>query len=487
MSLIHEPELEKAVLGCILAGAKPSETGPLPPEAFTESRRHVWEAMCSLEASGIDHVTLAERLKARGRLAECGGPAGLMALDASVPLGHNLPAYVATLADRMRRRTLVDAAEALRRSAGDLQATPDASATAAVARLGAMHTDEPPLQRAGSLVYEMLDTWEQNSGKGLNGREHAPTLPFPHEAMADERGILRGRLNVIAGRSGNFKTGFVTDGIWHWADKLEEDGGVIGLEDGCSWFTERLTARNVPVSYLDVGYARLHEHQRSRLEEWCARLYDVLERRVFKEDYRPRVVVRDWRQATGHLRRMNKRATFPTVFRTCQEMIERGARWIVVDHGLRIDWLTGSGVDRYDMAIGFGCQELATLADHTGCAIVMLWHLNRTNDEEAFPTRADLAESRYLDAEARKIYVLWKQRARPGYQLVTTVKATKGKEGFTAALSLADAEYGLLSRTGGYVVDFEAEAAERRDREREDRQAKAASTKAKSLWGKGGP
>ena len=64
------------------------------------------------------------------------------------------------------------------------------------------------------------------------------------------------------------------------------------------------------------------------------------------------------------------------------------------------------------------------------------------------------------------------------------MKATKGKEGFTAALSLADAEYGLLSRTGGYVVDFEAEAAERREREREERQAKAANAKKSSLWGK---
>jgi replicative DNA helicase len=474
MTLIHEPEIEKAVLGCILAGAKPSETGPLPPEAFTESRRHVWEAMCSLEqeATAITHLTLADRLTIRGKFKECGGAAGLMAIDNTLRNAEtpSISAYAGILRERMRRRTAWDATERLQRALRDLSVPPEAAASAASATLSTIHTDTT-LQRAGYLVYEMLDDWERNSGAaGTPAR--TPTLPWPFEAMAEDRGILRGRFNLVAGRSGNFKTGLVTDGIWHWADKLEEGGGVIGLEDGCSWFTERLTARNVPVSYLDVGYARLHEHQRQRLDEWCDRLYAVLDARVFAEDYR----------RTGR----GQRATFPTVFRTCREMIDKGAKWIVIDHGLRIDWMPGSGVDRYDMAIGHGCQQLATLADHTGCAIVMLWHLNRANDEEAFPTRADLAESRYLDAEARKIYVLWKQRARPGYQLVTTVKATKGKEGFTAALSLADAEYGLLSRTGGYKVDFEAEAAERRDREREERQAKAAGTKAKSLWGKGG-
>lgn len=466
MTIIHEPEIEKAVLGCILAGAKPSETGPLPPEAFTESRRHVWEAMCSLEATGIDHVTLAERLSARGKLAVVGGPAGLMALDAAVPLAHNLAAYVATLRERMQRRAAWEATERLQRALRDLSVAPEAAASAASATLSAIHADSA-IQRAGYLVYEMLDTWERNAGaSGAPAR--TPTLPWPFEAMQGDRGILRGRFNVVAGRSGNFKTGLVTDGIWHWADALGEDGGVIGLEDGCSWFTERLTARNVPVSYLDVGYALLHDYQRQRLVEWCDRLYGVLQARVFAEDYR--------RSGRG------QRATFPTVFRTCREMIDKGAKWIVIDHGLRIDWMLGSGVERYDMAIGHGCQKLATLADHTGCAIVMLWHLNRANDEEAFPTRADLAESRYLDAEARKIYVLWKQRARPGHQLVTTVKATKGKEGFTAALSLADAEYGLLSRTGGYVVDFEAEAAKRRQRAEDDRREKAARVKRESLF-----
>ena len=470
MTLIHEPEIERAVLGCILAGAKPSETGPLPPEAFTESRRHVWEAMVSLEweKREIDLLTLPERLKVRGKLADVGGPAELMALDQSVPLAHNLSAYVATLRERMRRRAAWEAMERLQRALRDLSVAPEVAASAASASLSSIHTDST-LQRAGYLVYEMLDTWERNSG-AAGAPARTPTLPWPFEAMQDDRGILRGRFNLVAGRSGNFKTGLVTDGIWHWADNLEEDGGVIGLEDGCSWFTERLTARNVPVSYLDVGYALLHDYQRQRLAEWCDRLYGVLQARVFAEDYR----------RTGR----GQRATFPAVFRTCREMIDKGAKWIVIDHGLRIDWMPGSGVERYDMAIGNGCQQLATLADHTGCAIVMLWHLNRTNDEEAFPTRADLAESRYLDAEARKIYVLWKQRARPGYQLVTTVKATKGKEGFTAALSLEDAEYGLLSRAGGYVVDFEAEAAERRQQAEDARREKAASTKRNSLWGK---
>jgi hypothetical protein len=474
MTLIHEPEIEKAVLGCILAGARPSETGPLPPEAFTESRRHVWEAMCSLEAdtTAITHLTLADRLTVRGKFKACGGAAGIMSFDNTLSNAEtpSIAAYAGILRERMQRRAAWEVTERMQRALKDLAISPVTTASNAATQLQAVR-EERTLQRGGRHVYQMLDRWETNA-TGSGGAPHVPTLPWPHEAMAEDRGILRGRVNVVAGRSGNFKTGFVTDGIWHWADVLEKQGGVIGLEDGCSWFVERLTARNVPISYLDVGYARLHGHQQERLAEWCDRLHRVLEERVFTEDY--------------GADEPDKATVLPTVARvlgTCTAMIAAGAEFVVIDHGLKIDWMTGTGIDRRDYAIGVGLQQFSRLAFVTGCAIVFLWHANRKNDEESFPTRDDLAESAYLDREARKIYFLWRQRARPGYQLVTTVKATKGKEGFTAALSLADAEYGLLSRTGGSVVDFEAEAAERRDREREERQAKAANAKRASLFG----
>jgi replicative DNA helicase len=474
-------EAERAVLGCVItlsdaenARATMESTGPLPPEAFTESRRYVWEAALALVNDGlaVDHLTLADRLKARGKLVECGGSAALMSYDQGVPLTHNLPSYVAILRDRLMRRRGFEAIEAYRRKLADLGSSPEDASISASNVLQTI-TAERPLERAGSLVHDMIDFWESNFEAMRNGGAiRTATLPWPHENM--DSGLPVDKLSVVAGRSGNFKTGLVSDAIWHWGHTLNKQGGVIGLEDGCSWFLERLTARKVSVPYEQIGYARLDEGQQVALQNWCSQAYDSLERNVFKADDKT-------------LGGRAARVTFGDVFSMLQRWADAGAEWAVIDHGLCIDWMagndTGGRSDRYDLAIGSGLRALSRLANRSKMAIVMLWHLNRSQDEGTMPKRSDLAESRYLDAEARKIYVVWKQQARPGFQLCTTVKATKGKEGHTVALPLTDAPYGLLGLRGGYVVDFEAEEAERKVRADAERAAKNAS--GRGFFGRG--
>jgi replicative DNA helicase len=417
----------------------------------------------------VDHLTLAERLKARGRLSDVGGPAGLMALDHAVPMTHNLPAYVQILQNRMLRRQLDAVAEALSRQARDLGSDPVLAGASAASALGTIR-GERKLKRAGMLVYRLVDKWDTNRTASAEGRRVTPCLPWPHEGM--DTGIPRGRVSVVAGRSGNFKSGLVSDGMDFWAKSMQEPGGLIGLEDGVEWFTERLAGRATGVPYEQVGYAPLDDGQQVALSNWCASTHEALEARMFIEDFS------ETGDATASI-------SFPEVFAVIQRMTEGGAKWIVIDHGLRIDWMKGSGVERYDMAIGQGMARCSRYAERTGVAIIFLWHLNRAQQEGSIPQRSDLKESGYVDAEARKIYVLWKQSTRPGVQLCTTVKATKGEEGYTVALPMTDAPYGLLSRTGGRQVDFAAEAEEERQRQQEARAARSLRSKASKLFGGG--
>lgn len=456
--MIADEQAERAVLGCILSGAKCSETG-LTAEAFTGPRRHVWEAMAALEQDGraIDHLTLADRLKARGRLAEVGGPAGLMELDQGVPFVHNMAEYAAVCRDRAERRALETYADTLKAKALDLMCPPAATAASMAARLAEVR-EKRVLRYAGGLVYSMLDAWDANINAAKEGRRRTPTLPWPHEPY-EGRGPLRGKLFVVAGRSGNFKTGKVSDAIWHWGHTLGLKGGVMGLEDGCSWFLERLTARQISVAYEQIGYAMLRDDQQHALQTWCNEAHATLSTNVFMEDDRS---LGDGAMVTFH------RDVYPTL----QLWADSGAQWALIDHGLCIDWMKDSGSDRYDMAIGKGLRMCSRLAERTGMAIGFLWHLNRVQDEGTFPKRADLKESGYLDAEARRIDVLWKQVHRPGFQLSTAVKATKGEEGVTMALPLFDAPYGLLGLHGGYRVDFEKEEQERKQRAEEQRGSK---------------
>lgn len=474
--MIHDVEAERAVLGCVLsmstaesARAAIEGTGPLPAEAFTAARRHVWEAMVSLSSEGraIDTLTLSERLSARGMLRDVGGAGALNDLDKGLPadpitgerITSALPSYVAILRDRLLRRQLVAAAEQLQRQAEDLGSNPVLAGASAASALGAIR-GERKLKRGGELIYRLVDKWDRNRNAAAQGLTVTPCLPWPHEGM--DTGVPRGRVTVVAGRSGNFKTGLVSDGMYYWARSMNEPGGLIGLEDGCDWFTERLTGRAVGVPYEQVGYAALDDGQQESLANWCNHAHGVLEDKVFFEDYS------ETGDATASI-------SFPEVFAVIQRMTEAGAKWIVIDHGLRIDWMKGASTDRYDMAIGQGMARCSRYAERTGVALVFLWHLNRQQQEGSIPQRSDLKESGYVDAEARKIYVLWKQASRPGVQLCTTVKATKGEEGVTVALPLTDAVYGLLSRTGGRRVDFAAEA-------EEERRKKATKEKARRLF-----
>ncbi|QSQ14076.1 hypothetical protein JY572_38140 [Myxococcus landrumensis] len=447
----RDEQTERAVLGCVLHGLHVNETGPLPLEAFAgQPERLTWASMVSLAAEGraVDHITVATRLKDRGELATVGGPAYLMRLDQVVPLAaSNLPSYVARLRDLSARRAMLDEADKARARALDMSLSPARAAVESAQGFAAVRL-ERPLVRGGRAVLRLAQRWEDfASGKT------EPYLTLPYEALneAPFRGFVP-NLNVIAGRSGNFKTGLVTGCITHWVFRQRMCGGVFGLEDGVEWLTDRPTAQHMGIQYGDVGACRLGgngpsavAYNEERLQQWMGEMHSAFEERLFIYDVTDTGVDVD-----------TPSISFPDLLAEARRMIHHGARFIVIDHGLRIEYPRSHREQREDQAIGKAMDALANLGMRTNTPIIMLWHLNRSSDDESMPKRSDLKESGYLDAAARVILGLWRQSSRAGHQLVTVVKATKGKEGATAALEI-DGGAGLLRLRGGYPVDFEAE------------------------------
>jgi replicative DNA helicase len=409
---------ERAVLGCVLVGSPVDDTGPLPVEAF-------------------------------GHLAEVGGPAFLMSLDQGFLTG-NLPSYCATLREYALRRAVVRQAEAAAEAAKNLARQPDAVAAEASARLASL--DPGALDEAGdSDLVGILDEWDAVR----NGRLAEPYLPLPFRFL-HEAG-LRGcpeNLSVVSGRSGIGKTALLSTCMAYWLWKLPYVGGVFGLEDGTRWLPERWIAHHVGIDYADVGVARLNEWQQEQLVDFYATRGPVLRQKL-------RAYRRAGITATGLLAR-------------CRRWISEGAKWIVIDHGLRIDYEAG-GREREDRAIGRTVDALANLAINTRTHIIIAWHLNRASgDDESAPRRADLKESGYLDAAARLILGAWRQSAAPTggpRTLLTVVKANKvAPEGLTAELEWSGRS-GMFKADSGRVVDLQAESAAARDRARQERAA----------------
>lgn len=464
MTLIHEPEIERAVLGCVLAGAKPSETGPLPPEAFTESRRHVWEAMASMEARGepIDHATLADVLKRRGRLAEVGGPAALMQMDQSVPLAHNLLAYAGILRDRLERRRIVDAATAALKQAANLGAPPARTSLNAVQALttdAGLGAEEAPDADIAELAAQW-DAWVTRLEKGgPTGLDDGVILATGIEALDKAGDGLPSNLCVFLGLASMGKTALAAEIIWNWLSN-GIPGGVIGLEDGTKWLTRRHLSRALGIPVKKVGRTLLHAYQMERYAEW-----------MNDTSHMYRTHLRIHRAGGLHA---------ADVLSIVRKWITAGVRWIWIDHGLRIDH---SQPDlRYDMAIGRTLDTLANLGDRHGVVIAVNWHLNRTSEQEAKPDMKMAKESGYLEANARWMLAAWEQKQkRPGMLLATALKVTEGPRDWTVAIP-RDPDHALVLSKGGGLVDFEAEAAEARQQAEDARREKASRAKRENLF-----
>ena len=111
---------EQAVLGAILidptvlARIRPTLTGP---HLFENSHhRTIFQTASSLERDGqpIDLVTVADKLKERQKLEECGGTAYLGQLVASVASTDNVDSYAANVVRAAQRRSAIAAIDGAR-------------------------------------------------------------------------------------------------------------------------------------------------------------------------------------------------------------------------------------------------------------------------------------------------------------------------------------------------------------------------------------
>lgn len=448
-------QTERALLGCVLADeALWVKVGFIRPEDFAEEpHRWIWEAMRRLKSRGsaVDHLTVAEELKSIGRLPDVGGPAYLMSLDQAAPVTANAPVYAASVREMAGKREIQARAQALVADCHDPNINHEQMLARAQTRFAGLSAGEID-ERGSADVDEVLDSWDEFHRRG------ADALPFLPHCMgglsADDPPLTAGwpmSLGVLSGRSGEGKTTSVASEAMGWLGDLGLPGGIIGLEDGTSWLLKRIIARRLAISFGMVGACRLRDDQQTDLQALMEHWYPILEQRL-----------RRWpKGGMGS----------PELLAKVDQWIQWGARWIIIDHGLRVKYTQQSKWGRMDLAINETTEALAEMArprrGYPGCAIIVNWHLNRDIEDEEPPKREHLKEAGYLDANARYILGIWKRQRNPGCRLITCVKANFGREGWTASVPL-DERSGLLERSHE-VIDFQAEREADAERAREQR------------------
>lgn len=444
----RDEQAEEAVIGAVLYGATRAQVFGLRAEDFTDKRLWVWEAIETLFAAGraVDTLTLNETLHRQGRLQDAGGPGYVIRLEERGRLTDDgavqtraLADHVAIIRDRSMRRKLAAQAKRLEAMTHDLNLHPETIAGGAVQALLASDTksaEDPPDIDIIELA-EQWSAWAERADSGAPmGLDNGVHLKTGIEVIDEKFNGFVPNLNVIGGSASMGKTALIAEAIWNWL-RAGIKGGIIGLEDGTKWLTRRHLSRALGIPVAMVGVSSLHEYQQGNLDDWMGRTSELYRRHL-------RI-----HRAGG--------IDAPGLLAIVQRWIAEGARWIVIDHGLRVNYAAGRDARRYDMAIGQTLDTLATLGDRHKVAIIVNWHLKRDREKEERPNMDDYKESGYLEAAARAMLGLWEQKSRHGYMLVTGVKVTEGERDWTVAVE-RDREHALVHSVGGYVVDFAAEA-----------------------------
>lgn len=424
-------EAERAVLGAILGGESPDAARVLTPGDFSApANQAVWGSMLALLAAGhpIDELTVAERLKAGGKLEAVGGPKGIYALTSSAPIGTNLAAYVAIVRDRSLRRAIVEKARLVAAQASSLNAeatTVALSGSASLALLGAAGAVElPTLETAYAELCDDLQAIASGSKMAA-----LPTgIDVWDEALG---GLQLARLTCIGAYPSVGKSALKNRMIIN----LAQAGITVGtfeLEDPATALVRRAVARESGIPVRRLASERLPEFLMEKVGAAIQHGFGWARNVV----YESRSGLSD-AQVAATARQM---------------VVQRGCKAIFVDHAGEMRF--GADQGRYDLDVSAGVRLLRDVAKDLGVAVVLLAHFHRPksqNDKEPRfirPTSAMWKNSGGFEEAARVAVGLWLDSDRPGHVVASVLKQTEGEKDFDFYMPMHQAS-GLIESTGG--------------------------------------
>jgi replicative DNA helicase len=272
-------EAEQATLGAMLldreAIAVASEILQ-PDDFYYEPHRHIFEALLTLFHRGeqTDVVTVAEELKRRGKLEECGGQPYLMRLMELTPSIANIADYCRIVEEKAILRQIITVSHQIIQWAyqhdGDLETLID-RAEAALFRVGQRRVGAQfqPLTELLRQTYEFLDQRMRHPGTLLG-------IPTGFYELDDVLGGLHpSDLIIIAGRPSMGKTSFALSIALHIATQQRLPVAIFSLEMSKQQLVQRLLCARARVNLHHLRTGSLREQHFIRLGQASHELYNA--------------------------------------------------------------------------------------------------------------------------------------------------------------------------------------------------------------------
>jgi replicative DNA helicase len=243
---------------------------------YYEPHRYIFEAILTLFNRGepTDMLTVAEELKRKGKLDECGGQAYLMKLMEIVPSIANIADYCRIVEEKAILRQLIQVAHQIVNWAyhhdGDLENLID-RAEAALFRVGQRRVGAQ-FQPLTELIRQTYDFLEQRS------RQPGALLGIPtgfNELDEVLGGLHPSDLIIIAGRPSMGKTSFALSMAMNIATEQKLPVAIFSLEMSKQQLVQRLLCARARVNLHRLRTGYLREHDFVRFTQAAHELYNA--------------------------------------------------------------------------------------------------------------------------------------------------------------------------------------------------------------------
>jgi replicative DNA helicase len=392
----HSVEAEQAVLGGLLLDTQAwDQVGDsiVTEDFYRPDHRQIFEAIADLvtESKPIDVVTVAERLNARGKLADVGGLAYLSTLVRDTPTAANARAYAQIVREKSLLRSLVSAGNAISSSvfaeegmsARDLVNLAE-QRVFEIAERGARRTEGAQwVRRMLPGLIEKIDEWHNNPD-AMRGVATG-FLDFDRRTG----GLRGGDLVIVAGRPSMGKTTLAINMAENVALDPNVKGSVLifSMEMPAEQLMTRMLSSVGGVPLHDIRSGRVTDHDWARISSATSQLQEA---RIFIDE------------GAG---------LTPTELRARARRVKRehGLNLVVVDY-LQLMQVTGTKENRAT-EISEISRGLKALAKELDVPVIALSQLNRSVEqrENKKPVMSDLRESGAIEQDADMILFIYRE------------------------------------------------------------------------------
>jgi len=417
----HNLEAEKSVLGAVLLDERHLysllvEEHLRPEHFYREQHGAVFAAMLELHESDrkIDHLTVAEVLRERGKLEEVGGPAAIEELAGWVPAAGHAREYGRIVRDEAQKRALLTASYEIQASVLGRQAPArDLVERAEQMMLEVAHDDrQKKIRSIADILQEETDKLYRLSVSktALTG---TPSGFKDLDAMTG--GFQPGNLVIVAARPSMGKSALVAN-IAENAVLGGHAVALFSLEMSESELAQRFVASQARIKGEDLRRGKVAEAKWPKILEACQRLSQAP---LFVDDS----------SDTGVLEIRAKA-------RRLHHQLKGGLGLIIVDY-LQLMRHEGRVESRVEQ-VGQISRGLKGLARELSVPVIALSQLSRAVEQrggEKKPILSDLRESGQIEQDADLVIFIYreeyyeKESERPGEADIIIAKHRNGPVG----------------------------------------------------------